>query len=168
MQFAYCRPSKSSARTLSASGSMLGLAASSKIAQIKSPSLIEQLMAQNIIKRRVFGLMLLNSHEGVLSLGGDATQAMKAVEENTKSALDRIGMPVESDQEESSQPTLEKDGVMKKRHEAWDEAFTWTKVQGAEGWWQILMRGVWVGNRKVLKNQPVVVDVCYTSAHGIY
>jgi hypothetical protein len=37
----------------------------------------------------------------------------------------------------------------------------WSMVQGAEGWWQILMRGIWVDGIKVLDNQPVVLDVSY-------
>ncbi len=37
--------------------------------------------------------------------------------------------------------------------------WTWSKVQGAEGWWQVLMPGGWIDGRRVLKNQPVVLDV---------
>jgi hypothetical protein len=38
-------------------------------------------------------------------------------------------------------------------------AWSWSKVQGAAGWWQILMQGVWVDGRRALKNQPVILDV---------
>ena len=43
----------------------------------------------------------------------------------------------------------------------WRDDWRWTPVEGAEGWWQTLMRGVWIDNAKVLKNQPCVVDVSF-------
>ena len=45
------------------------------------------------------------------------------------------------------------------REASWKDDWEWTKVQGAEGWWQILMQGVWVGGSRVLQNQAAVIDV---------
>lgn len=42
---------------------------------------------------------------------------------------------------------------------SWRDSWQWSPVEGAEGWWQTLMRGVWVDGVKVLKNQPVVLDL---------
>ena len=41
----------------------------------------------------------------------------------------------------------------------WEKEWKWTKTQGADGWWQVLMQAVWVDGIKVLKNQAVVFDV---------
>ena len=41
----------------------------------------------------------------------------------------------------------------------WRDQWKWSPVEGAEGWWQTLMRGVWTGGVKILKNQPCVIDV---------
>lgn len=35
----------------------------------------------------------------------------------------------------------------------------WHQVQGPEGWWQMVMTGVWVGGKRVSQNQPIVFDV---------
>jgi hypothetical protein len=32
----------------------------------------------------------------------------------------------------------------------WDEHFKWTDVMGSEGWWTVLLRGVWVNGAKVV------------------
>lgn len=42
---------------------------------------------------------------------------------------------------------------------SWRDDWKWSPVEGAEGWWQTLMRGVWVDGTKVLKNQPCVIDI---------
>lgn len=42
---------------------------------------------------------------------------------------------------------------------SWRDMWKWSPVEGADGWWQTLMRGVWVDGVKVLKNQPCVVDI---------
>ncbi|KAB8337321.1 hypothetical protein FH972_021621 [Carpinus fangiana] len=42
---------------------------------------------------------------------------------------------------------------------SWRDDWKWSPVEGAEGWWQTLMRGVWVDGTKVLKNQPCVLDI---------
>lgn len=49
--------------------------------------------------------------------------------------------------------------VINERQQDWKESWRWSKVQGAEGFWQILLQGVWIDNSKILKNQPVVIDI---------
>ena len=41
----------------------------------------------------------------------------------------------------------------------WRDEWKWSPVEGAEGWWQTLMRGVWTDGVKILKNQPCIIDV---------
>ena len=158
LSFAHCRPSHSSLGTLGASGSVLGLAPSEHLSQTKTGSLFNQLLDKGIIERPVFSIMLINGEEGVLSVGGTSAKAVELVTIQTEEelsragGLQRIGL--------SSEPTaahtkrdIPSDQVK------WERNWKWSRVQGAEGWWQILMQGVWVDGSKVLKNQPVVVDV---------
>lgn len=53
---------------------------------------------------------------------------------------------------------------------SWRDGWRWSPVEGASGWWQILMRGIWSDGVKVMKNQPCVVDVWrrnQSRAHGL-
>ena len=164
LSFPYCRPSKFSRNTLGPSGSILGLAPSEHLSQTGSISLVKQLFEQNVIQRPVFSLMVINSQDGVLSVGGTAASTIEMVVSQTELALDQMGgtekenvAPVEK------LPPLVKRGrhgkeIVTKR-EDWETGWVWTDVQGAEGWWQLLMRGIWVDGSKVLQNQAVVVDV---------
>ncbi|KAB8297966.1 hypothetical protein EYC80_001743 [Monilinia laxa] len=40
-----------------------------------------------------------------------------------------------------------------------ESIWEWSKVRGSDGWWEILMKGIWVDGNKVLQNQPIVLDV---------
>lgn len=168
LSFAYCRPFKYSLQTLGASGSTLGLAPSEHLSQTRSRSLLTQLLDKGVIQRPVFSIMLVNGGDGVLSLGGTAGGAVDMVEAKTKFELDLIGGNEIKEPKPAGNlppvPPLQKRGRTPKgitiRQPDWDEDWTWSEVQGAEGWWQILMRGVWVDGSKVLNNQAVVVDVC--------
>ena len=42
---------------------------------------------------------------------------------------------------------------------SWRDNWKWSPIEGADGWWQTLMRGVWADGSKVLKNQPCVIDL---------
>ncbi len=165
ISFAHCRPPKSSLSTLDASGVMLGLAPSKHLSQTKTPSLLTQLLDKKTIEQSIFSVMLINNQEGVLSIGGTGAEAVDLVMEQTRMELERLG---EAERAAAGSQTSPTDGILKKRdlqsdREAeardWHSGWKWSKVQGAEGWWQILMQGVWVDGSKVLKNQPVVIDV---------
>ena len=167
LSFTYCRPSKFSLATLGPSGSTLGLASSENLRQIKSTSLLRQLLIKGVIQRPVFSLTLINGQEGILSVGGTSAKAIELVEQQTKAELDRAGaiqrgeIPINADIP----------SVLNKREigeietagesDTWEKDWRWIKVQGAEGWWQILMQGVWVDGIKILRNQATVIDVCH-------
>ncbi|MCJ1395559.1 hypothetical protein MMC18_008445 [Xylographa bjoerkii] len=163
LTFAHCRPSRSSSATLGASGSVLGLAPSLHLSQIDSPTLLGQLLDNNIIQRPIFSVMFINGQEGVLSIGGTLAKAVEMVVQRTKDELERLTSP--DNTPETADNTLSKRSPhplaapMQGREPAWQEGWRWSKVQGAEGWWQILLQGVWVDGSKVLKNQPAVVDI---------
>jgi len=123
-----------------------------------------------VIQRNLFSIMLLNAREGVLSLGGTAAEAVKAAIDDTENALRRLGdtQPhVEDSMLNATEPFTGEDvleGVAKRQLDTqassdWTDKWKWTPVQGAEGWWQILMRGVWINGAKVLSNQPTIIDV---------
>ena len=161
-------------KTLGASGSILGLAASKHLAQTKSGSLIAQLVQNKVIERPIFSLMLLNGREGILSIGGTGANAIDLVVKQTKDELDRVGalergevpfMPTEDDPVavREGKPLTKRDrarnSAIETREASWKDGWEWSTVQGAEGWWQILMPGVWVDGSRVLQNQAVVLDV---------
>ncbi|MCJ1383636.1 hypothetical protein MMC17_006750 [Xylographa soralifera] len=150
-------------KTNRASGSVLGLAPSLHLSQIDSPTPLSQLLDKKIIQRPIFSIMLINGHEGVLSIGGTSARAVEMVIQRTKDELDRLDPPDNAHEtpdkrlpKRSSHPLA---APMQGRESAWQEGWRWSKVQGAEGWWQTLLQGVWIDESKVLKNQPVVVDI---------
>ncbi|MCJ1245744.1 hypothetical protein MMC30_002948 [Trapelia coarctata] len=166
LEFAHCRPPKSSSQTLGPSGSMLGLAPSSHLSQIKSPNFLKQLLDKNIIHRPIYSIMLINGQEGVLSIGGTTENAVEMVVQRTKDELDRLGSP--STEPAEDEKTLTKRGShranpsnadLQSAKPDWQQNWRWSKVQGAEGWWQILLEGVWIDGSKIIKNQPVVIDI---------
>ena len=143
---------------------MLGLAPSPQMAQVDSPSLIGQLLEKEVIKRQIFSIMVINSHKGVLSIGGTAAKAIELAAQQTREELDKLNPLSEIALQDKDARLTKRDKKDKSKllSGAWDDAFRWSHVEGAEGWWQILMAGIWVNGAKVLKNQPVVLDVCIT------
>ena len=171
ISFPQCRPSKYSASTLGPSGSLLGLAPSHHLRQTGGIAPFKQLLDKEIIQRPIFSLMLINDKEGVLSIGGTTASAIERVVSQTEAALDSLAdtekekvaaVPVDKTKIKGLVP-LTKRGrhhhEIVSRQADWEEGWAWTGVQGAEGWWQTLMRGVWVDGSKVLKDQAVVIDV---------
>ena len=198
LEFIHCRPSKSSVKTLGASGSTLGLAPSEHLrfvslqsfrighsttltmgSQTGSTSILQQLLEKEIIQRPIFSLMLINDREGILSIGGTAAPAIEMVAGQTKHELDHLGMiergeaspandddfqllPTSSDVKGEAKTISKRARANKEvipRQALWEDAWAWCKVQGAEGWWQILMQSAYVDGVKVLQNQAVVIDV---------
>ena len=170
LPFAQCRPSKFGRRTLWASGSTLGLAPSETLSQTGS-SLLKLLLEKDIIQRPIFSLMLINGQEGVLSIGGTAARAVEMVVSQTETALDRLGgketiKPLVAQKAKALPPLLKRGRTGKRiatRYASWEDEWVWNGVQGAEGWWQLLMRGVWVDGSRVLRNQAAVIDVSVLS-----
>ena len=166
LPFAQCRPSKFGLRTLWASGSTLGLAPSETLSQTGS-SLLKLLLEREIIQRPIFSLMLINGQEGILSIGGTAAKAVEMIVSQTETALDRLEgkettKPLVAQKSKDLPPLVKRERTGKRivtRQTYWEEGWVWNGVQGAEGWWQLLMRGVWVDGSRVLRNQAVVIDV---------
>lgn len=162
--FPYCRPSKFSRDTLGPSGSILGLAPSEQLSQTGSVSLMKQLLEKEVIQHPIFSLMLINGQDGVLSVGGTAASAIEMVVSQTENALNQLGGTEKGNvaPDEKLEPLVKRGRHGKEvvtKREDWETGWVWTGVQGAEGWWQLLMRGVWVDGSKVLYNQAVVIDV---------
>lgn len=165
LSFVYCRPSKFSLGTLEASGSSLGLAPSQHLSQTGTQPLLKQLIEKQLIERPIFSLMLINGQEGVLSVGGTGAGAAKLVEQLIKDELDHAGAVERGETllAESHEDIAKKNEMYAKlisvSPENWEDDWQWSKVQGAEGWWQILLQGVWVDGDKILQNQGAVIDV---------
>lgn len=156
ISFALCRPAKQWVSTLLPSGAYLGLAASTVLSQTKTVPLMMQMIEKNVINTPVWSLVLINGKDGIFSIGGTSAPPVRRAKMETDDELARAG-----------NHGMKRDGVVASRSAADIEMeadlsaneWKWSKVQGAEGWWQILMRGIWVDGSKVLENQPIVLDI---------
>lgn len=226
IQFAHCKPRRQSLDTLGPSGALLGLAPSKSLSQMgdEIPGFIDQLVKNNIIESEVFSLHLINSEQGILSVGGTIADAIARVEERIEGFLgkphdypvpEHVVDPVQdaadyangaseaqmaSNQNQGPPQLPERDLHLQKRGEedvhlqkraeedsnailvptwddlsplnragrakpkgvsqpSWRDGWKWSPVEGAAGWWQILMRGIWADQVKIMKNQPCIIDV---------
>ena len=143
---------------------MLGLALSPTLGQTKTPALLQQLIANDVIDKHIWSLMLINGAEGLLSIGGTGAEAVTWVKKQTEADLQRARQleQAEVKEGETQGGPLVQRKVVENTHAApslnWEDEWRWSKVQAAEGWWQILMQGVWVDGSRALKNQPVIID----------
>ncbi|PVH87466.1 acid protease [Cadophora sp. DSE1049] len=147
ISFAHCRPAKQWLRALLPSGAYLGLAPSASLSQTKTDGLLQQLMEKKATDVPMWSLLLINGKEGIFSIGGTSAASVRQAEKETDEMLN----PGEHDET--------KRDTSKAKAESDTKDWKWMKVHGAEGWWQILMRGIWVDGIKVLDNQPIVLDV---------
>ena len=106
----------------------------------------------------------------MLTLGGTADEAVEDAKHQAEKVLDKLGGGgQESGKEKAAKkPLIAKRGREKIESkeeddvEPWRQRWKWSKVQGAAvGWWQILLQGIWVSGAKILRNQPVVLDVSF-------
>ncbi|KAI9894050.1 MAG: hypothetical protein M1814_004820 [Vezdaea aestivalis] len=158
IRFAHCSPPKSSQETLGPSGAVLGLASSDSLSQTKVDTLFQQLLGLKVIESSVWSILLINAESGVFSIGGSSAQAVSLIEQKLEEDLKKLGRA-----EMEPEPDLPIQAIEKRSPEGeavsdWRSQWRWSNVQGADGWWQILMQGVWVDGAKVLKNQPVIID----------
>lgn len=157
-----CQPSKSSEHTLSSSGSVFGLAPFNALSQLTTLSLLDQLASQGLIKNKIWSLTLLDSITGILSLGGTIARDVEQIKIDSEVRLKHLSdlnRPREEAIEEEVQRRL---NFMIPPLSTFDEHYKWTHPLdngAARGWWQTLMTGVWINGVKILKNQPVVLDV---------
>jgi hypothetical protein len=156
ISFALCRPAKQWIWTLLPSGAYLGLAPSTALSQTRTVSLLQQLIEKNVIDTPVWSLVLINGNDGIFSIGGTSAPSLRQAEIETHDELARLGTQ-ETRRDVIVAPRsldeLETEAALSSNE------WKWSKVQGAEGWWQILMRGIWVDGVKVLDNQLIVLDV---------
>ncbi|TVY84459.1 hypothetical protein LSUE1_G001276 [Lachnellula suecica] len=152
LSFAHCRPAKQWLRSLLPSGAYLGLAPSTSLSQLKTPSLMQQLMEKEILDTPFWSLVLLNREQGLFSMGGTSIAAVKQVERDVEDALSFLDdhENAKRDSEINTQAPIVLDA---------SNDWNWVQVQGSDGWWQILMRGVWIDGVKALQNQPAILDV---------
>lgn len=149
ISFAHCRPSNQWSRSLLPSGAYFGLAPSTALSQIKTTSLMPQLIEKQIIDTPLWSIILINGNEGIFSLGGTSVASVREVERETADDLARVDGHKNSERANRDSRKADDD----------PNDWKWIKVQGAEGWWQILMRGIWIDGIEVLENQAVVLDV---------
>ena len=125
------------------------------------PTLFGQLYEKRLIQKPIFSLLLINAHKGVLSVGGTSAPALEQIEAQTG----LVSAP--KAEKRLDKRDSRRKHVVKIREGSWEAAWKWSNVQGAAGWWQILMQGVWVDGVKVLKNQPAVIDVSDIGASNL-
>jgi hypothetical protein len=115
-----------------------------------------QLIEKNIIDASIWSLLLVNGKDGIFSIGGTSSPSLRQAEIETDDALAQLGtneLKGDGVVGPRSSPATKSDAVILSNE------WRWSEVQGAEGWWQILMRGIWVDGVRVLNNQPIVLDV---------
>ena len=132
------------------------MAPSKALSQTKTLPLMLQLMEENVIDTPVWSLVLINGKDGIFSIGGTSAPSLRQAEIETDDALAQIGA-----HERKSGGIVVPRALARVETEAAlsSNEWKWSKVQGAEGWWQILMRGIWVDGIKVLDSQLVILDV---------
>jgi len=156
LSFTLCRPAKQWVRSLLPSGAYLGLAPSTALSQTKTTNLLQQLIDKSIIDTPIWSLVLINGKDGIFTLGGTSAQSLRRAKIETDDELAQYANhEVKRDVLVAHRSAADIEMAAAPSSDEWK----WSKVQGAEGWWQILMRGLWVDGIKELENQLVVLDV---------
>jgi hypothetical protein len=160
VHFAHCRPAKQWITTLLPCGSNLGLAPSSSLSQLKTKSLHWQLYKSGIVGKPVWSIRRSNGHEGLLTIGGIAFPPVKGTEmmpnqehgtvihKNLNRGL--TGLP------------HSRNGISSSGSRSLGIEWEWHDLEAPSGWWQLLAHGIYVDNKKILHNQPIVLDVSAT------
>jgi hypothetical protein len=164
LPFPQCKPSKYSRWTLTKSGAVLGLAPSTSLKQVDATPLIRQLLENNLIDQNIWSVALINGNEGILSIGGTAAANVDEAKAQTEQALAGLGKLAKRNVVDDFL-TQVKAPKSEDPPKTWRDEWRWSSVEGAEGWWQILLEGVWIDGSKVLKNQQAVIDVSLSSHH---
>ncbi|KAF7854439.1 uncharacterized protein EAF02_011614 [Botrytis sinoallii] len=150
--------------------------------------LLGQIVKSGIVDTEIWSLMLINGHEGVFSVGGSSVEAVREVEELIEKELKKLeagggrrclanwndgfrnmnGLELQSKHDEFEKNSeiglMKRDGFSSDNNDVtWktndESVWEWSKVRGADGWWEILMKGIWVDGNKLIQNQPIVLDV---------
>lgn len=157
MSFATCCPPKSSLFTLLSSGSILGLAPSPTHRRITDDSFLDKLMDEGVIHEKIWSITLLDANSGILTFGGTTASEMEEARVRSEVELEFVG------EEHPAAMVANVDYEVSQRLSTFpanlQDQFKWLTPLGASGWWTPLLSGLWVNGVKVLKNQPVLLDV---------
>lgn len=160
-----CQPQKYTHHTLQHSGTVLGLSppgGSRSLTRLTTPTLVEQLLAASLIQHNIFSLTLLSPDTGILSLGSSIAPQVEETKIRNELNLKYINsLHMEGERAKMEE---EIDGAMNfamPPGSTHDDHFKWTAAgaEAAAGWHTTLVSGVWVNGVKVLKNQPVLLDI---------
>ena len=155
--FPMCSPSHSHSLTLSKSGALLGLSPpNTQLSRLTSPPLLSQLQDLNLITRKIWSLTLLTPTTGLLTLGASIAPFAFRAHLSTELELQNFGNPLFTPTHIAS---LVEAQMLETFPQDIEQQFHWVKVSGARGLWTTLMSGVWISGSKVLRNQPVLLDV---------
>jgi hypothetical protein len=113
------------------------------------------LIDKEVIDTPIWSLVLLNPQEGLFSIGGTSVASVRQVERDTEDQLSHLEGHEEIKRDADTEKAEEQMPMAVTSNHDW----TWVKVQGSDGWWQILMGGIWVDGVKMLHNQPAILDV---------
>jgi hypothetical protein len=118
---------------------------------------MNQLIEKNIIDLPMWSVVLLNGQDGLFSMGGTPIATIREIERETRELLS--GQDTHSELKRGT--SLEKRIAEYTPTKEGDPStnWKWLKVQGSDGWWQIQLHGIWVDGRKIVFNQPAVLDV---------
>ncbi|KAH0829859.1 hypothetical protein AYO21_10167 [Fonsecaea monophora] len=159
LEFPACAPAKASRQSLAHSGTFLGLAPHvGSLARLSSPPLLTQLREQDAVPNKVWSVTLLDTETGILTLGGTIAKEVEEAKIRGDVELKHFGQAGITAEWVSEQVQAQLQAMMP-TEVPWDQHFKWTEVQGAAGWWMALMRGVWIHGAKILRNQPVILDI---------
>lgn len=161
ISFANCKPAKQWIQSLLPSGAYLGLAPAASLSQLNTTSLLPQIIEKGIIDSQLWSLVLLNGQDGLFSLGGTPLASIRKVEKETQDLLSSQNEKVEGHEELKREEHLEDRASIYDSDVAreTDHGWKWMPVQGIEGFWQIMMHGVWFDGVKNIFNQPAILDV---------
>ena len=102
----------------------------------------------------IWSLVLFDGNDGLLSIGGTLAQSPEQPTSKVETS-DQALMHTEIKREARVKGSAVVDFVFEDKM----TSLKWNSLHGAEGWWQILMEGVWIGKTKILQNQPIILDV---------
>ena len=154
-----CSPSEFSRATLSKSGSVLGLSPSpsSSLSRLDSPPLLQQVLAAQVLTEDILSLTLLDSTSGTLTLGRTLAHEVEEAKIRTQVEVDFLGDTTATNEKTDAKVN----GLLAPNFPKHiEDQFRWAHARGAaEGWWTTLLPGLWINGLKVLKNQPVLLDI---------
>ncbi|KAK8217148.1 hypothetical protein M8818_001400 [Zalaria obscura] len=166
LSFIHCRPSKASLDTLDPSGGLLGLAPSESLAHADKPSLLDQLLDAGIIDQKIWGLLIIDGKSGMLSLGDTGMSIAEDVKVGIETRLKGLAGGIKGSHPKRRTPDLHgkdasnpEDADEMQKPITWRDDWRWAPLQSAKGWWQVLLRGIWVNGAKVLRDQPAIIDL---------